>query len=513
MEPPPPSHTTTMDEQAQRLLEGILPPAECSDMVLTTRLRTLFESGRKDVMERILQECKFWYHDQMKETSQVYWSENHYIMNCSCELLLREHLGHEIPEALIHRIRIFLNVKMGFGMAEFLSPVYLPFTIASLLNLYDYTKFQILRDLCYAVLNEMGRAVLTASSTDGGIVSPSGRSYTRHRLKTVGLHLNIFIDFLRHDGTLAIGRSPEYPEMALRETLSRTTYRPSSSVFTYFTQDQSLYVEMALSPTYHELIGYLTEDEENVTIDIFASMLWSHGIYIPKQREHIECITTFMDTYGLWHHPHFKALDPVRKFFSCGRDSRACFVRTMHNLSRMYIVRNFVQAAYLTDAHIRIYREGKIIISSLVDYHQGQPAFQQWPFAINMNGIAIWSTFGSVGQGMIPCLGNKEAGKEMSTATITPYIYHNKHRLIVKYKSSNLALRMTQWRLRPSVRWPLEEMDEHGEFRNRKKEVWKWARKGSAIVAHHIYGNTVEFVARDLDIANISILEFLDLFA
>lgn len=68
----------------------------------------------------------------------MFWTENHFIMSQSSELLLRDFLGLPVPPAVLRRVETFVELKLSLGMAEFLSPVYYPFTIASLLNLYDY---------------------------------------------------------------------------------------------------------------------------------------------------------------------------------------------------------------------------------------------------------------------------------------------------------------------------------------------------------------------------------------
>ena len=137
---------------------------------------------------------------------QVFWTENHIIMSQSSELLLREMLQLPIPADLQQRIETYIELKTSLGMAEFLSPVYYPFTIASLLNLYDYTKQVELKAKCQKLLDRMstqvGRDVSLAKTTrhhhrhhthiqvlavclpDGSIVSPSGRSYARHREAT-----------------------------------------------------------------------------------------------------------------------------------------------------------------------------------------------------------------------------------------------------------------------------------------------------------------------------------------
>lgn len=478
-------------------------------MKLTSRIRKIIDQNRRTLAQRILVESSFWYHEGMRETSQVYWSENHYIMNTSCELLLREFLGMPIPDALLIRIRTFLKIKIRFGFAEFLSPVYLPFSIASLLNLYDYSKYCDIRESCEMLLNRLAICVLSITSLDGGIISPSGRSYARHRIKTTGLHLNQFTDFLRRGQPAPY--DPTLPEMALRETLATTYYRPSSSAYTYFT-DEPLDIRMSLTPTYDELLGCLEQEGDAVSTDIFASMLWSHGIYIPKDMTSMTRIVDFMDTFGLWYHPHFQALRKVRSLFACDRRG-TCFTRTAWCLSHSYIVQSFVHGAYLTNVIMYVHREGNLVMSSLEGYNEGLPCFQQWPFAINANGVPIYSTYGTTTQSVISCLGNQEANKEMSTARVMPRIRHVRNRVKITYKASNAILQLANANIQASVYMPLEELDEHGTHTDNHKHVWVYGRKGSVVVAYFIRGrSSVYFVVRDLQTFHLtmSLSQFLE---
>lgn len=70
----------------------------------------------------------------------MFWTENHIIMSQSSELLLRDFLGLPVPDDLLRRLETYIDLKLTLGMAEFLSPVYYPFTIAGLLNLHDYAS-------------------------------------------------------------------------------------------------------------------------------------------------------------------------------------------------------------------------------------------------------------------------------------------------------------------------------------------------------------------------------------
>lgn len=147
----------------------------------------------RDLAQVVMANYHFWYHDQMDVTSQVrrcddvwwlrpllqpppracltlspcnrrrqvFWTENHIIMSQSSEFLLRGFLGMPVPPDLLRRLETYLDLKLSLGMAEFLSPVYYPFTIVSLLNLYDYAlpAYEPLKQRCVQLLDRMSHQV------------------------------------------------------------------------------------------------------------------------------------------------------------------------------------------------------------------------------------------------------------------------------------------------------------------------------------------------------------------
>lgn len=56
--------------------------------------------------------------------------------------------------------------------------------------------------------------------------------------------------------------------------------------------------------------------------------------------------------------------------------------------------------ALLTGARLVVHKEGTVLLSSLSHgFNAGLPAFQQWPWAVNMSDIPIWCSFGPVDSG------------------------------------------------------------------------------------------------------------------
>lgn len=483
------------------ILQDILPMMETSDMKLVTRIRDIVSYNMVDVANRLMQEYSFWY-DPVTTPSKslVFWSENHYIMNCSSELILRQMLDLPIPGALSHRIHTFLDVKKFFGTSEWLSPVYIPFTVASLINLYDFSNDVSIQQDCQILLDRIAFEVLTTSNaSDASIVSPSGRAYSRHRVKTKGLHLNLFIEFLLSGQN--IPNSPNDAEMALRSALSTTSYRPKPEVYTYATaKNTSVNAFVRLSSSIEDIASFM--EKEDTPLDEFVSILWNYGVYMPQNVKHIQKVVQFMDMYNLWKHPHFKALNGVRKYLGC---NVKCFSKFMKVVTSCNVIHDMMKGAVLADSVMFVHKEGDVVMSSLVGYNEGLPAFQQWPFAINLSGVPVWCAFGSVGTGGMACLGNKDAGKELSTARLFPFIEQSGNRLIATYSGSSLRMKCSSLGLVPKMHWPTESFDQHGQT-----EKWTWAIKGNAVVAYNIQKNKVEIIVRDIRVANATLTQFLD---
>lgn len=480
------------------ILQDILPMKETSDMTLVTRLRHILSENRKDIATQLLEQYHFWYDPEItSKEGLVYWSENHYIMNCSSEILLLEMMDLPISQELSHRLHLFLDVKKLFGTSEWLSPVYLPFTIASLLNLYDFTKDDMIKSSCQILLDRISCEIMTVTSpSDGSIVSPSGRAYARHRVKTRGLHLNLFIDFLLSGKNIEIPINA--PEMALRTALSTTTYRPSINVFTYERSDTTpLNTYMRLSSSFDDIVQFM--EKQNAPIDTLISILWNYGAYIPQSYTLVKKVVIFMDRYNLWDHPHFKVLKPFRKGLGC------CFQKTIHSLTCCGIGKDFLRGALLTNALICVHKEGDVVMSSLVGYNTGLPSFQQWPFAINLSGVPIWCAYGSIGSAGMSCLGNPEAGKELSTARLFPNIQQTSNQLVATYTSSSFWLKSTTLFLRPKMHWPVEMFDNHGTHHQ-----WTWCTKDSCVLAYKITRSKVEIRVRDLNFMKIKLEDFLN---
>jgi hypothetical protein len=114
---------------------------------------------------------------------------------------------------------------------------------------------------------------------------PSARAYNRHRNTTQNEHIGLFIQFL-HEKKINLNSS----DTALREILQTTTYS--------FDNDNITTNHMTpLSVDF--IISFLFFFKKTLSNDIFASILWMHGCYLPKQKEAFNKIISFMKEYKI----------------------------------------------------------------------------------------------------------------------------------------------------------------------------------------------------------------------
>lgn len=462
----------------ETLLNSILPYGETTDMVLVTRLHKIIQN--KEIARKLLTEYNFWYNNN---SDQVFWSENHFIMNVSSEYILKQQLNELISTNLEDRLNAFLDVKINIGFAEFLSPVYLPFTITSLLNLYDYSNNEIIQDKCQILLDTLAYQILSVSLTNGTLISPSGRSYIRHR-KSTWNHLNYFIDFLiKGTNTIYSGS-----EMALKEILSVTQYRPSNFVYINFSTEHII-TTINISKSFDELVSFI----KDYPLDTFVSTLWSYGCYFPSNKKVLRKVILFMDTYNLWNHPHFKALKKIRKIFC----SVSCCSNVLLPLSKLLI--NVSNGAQLLNVSVYVCKEKNYCLSSTINYNEGLSTFQQSVLTLNLDGIPIWFSYGKISNGGLSGLGNQEASGEMSTQRITPFIKQEKNKIIAIYKSKSTILNLYNRNCKPEIYWNKNNFDETGVI-----DDYSFGIKNGTVVFYKINKNEITLIVDSLDNKSIT---------
>jgi hypothetical protein len=390
-----------------------------------------------------------------------------------------------------------MKVEMGFS--EFLSPVYLPYTLAALVNLYDELitstpSSRHMTFLCKTALDKAAKVFLhvTLQKDDGSVtmVTVAGREYARHRKTSDNKHIGYFLSFLVHGGLDVHDIKNEPSPDALYQALISTQYRYVLDVDDRIALSRRSFPrvdDMVLTPSLNDLILYL--DSRSLPNDIYVSLLWSYGVYAPPSTQLLGRVMMFMTEQQLWTHPHFRSVWYL-SFVP---------VIVMYVLLHLAVISSYSQASQLTAASLRVYREGDIVVSSLVEYNVGLPSVQQWPWAINIDGVPVWCRYGDEGAVLgVTSVGNEEASSETSSARVLPSIIHDGPLLLARYRFKDVIMSLMNWTVQPIMYWPTrttghapaQSFDDDGTFMI-ENDTWMWGRKGRNYIMYCIRGKTV----------------------
>lgn len=135
------------------------------DWPIASLVRTLYLLGDKQSLivrkiEATLASKKYWVDQKTPlvpelvlendnsffDNQNLYFTENHFILNMSSDYLVRQHFGLAIPEDLKKRIEHYLYLRTVYGYTEFFSPIYFGITLGGLLNLYDFVEDPAIRE-------------------------------------------------------------------------------------------------------------------------------------------------------------------------------------------------------------------------------------------------------------------------------------------------------------------------------------------------------------------------------
>lgn len=254
-------------------------------------------------------------------------------------------------------------------------------------------------------------------------------------------------------------------------------------------------IDRQLTPSHDQLVKMLDRmvgrDETNS--DVYVSILWSYGMYVPPSRSLRKKVVAFMDKTGLWRHPHFRTLAGVRRWL-CGCPSLWIGMTADTCLASPY-----VHGMWLTGAEASVFREGSVLLSTLLGYNEGLPCFQQWPWVANVDGVVVWCGFGESAKSSV--LGNSDS--DSFSARILPYIRSCGNRLMADYRARYRWMNWMNRKTRPQMRWPVEQFDETQDY-----DGWTIGRKNHAVVAYRVRGVRVEVVVRDLRVSGQSMEGF-----
>ena len=148
-----------------------------ADFDIVKLIRVLeFSHGEYDsLILPVLRPLPFWL--EKNEDNREYWSENHMIMWMSSDWLMHEKYGKVIDSTLDKRLRHYLRLKIQYGFYEFFSSTYMPFCLAGLLNLADFSQDAEIKDLATQAAQLLLKDLMKLTNDKGVFFPTAGRNY------------------------------------------------------------------------------------------------------------------------------------------------------------------------------------------------------------------------------------------------------------------------------------------------------------------------------------------------
>jgi hypothetical protein len=163
----------------------------------------------QDRVVRILSDFSFWPRrpslnttgtaensDPDPVTKTCFWSENHIFMYLSsAHLFAQKYPEHCVSSAVNYQnqlLSVYLSAHNTFnGVYEVNSCVYLPYTMSSLLNLYDFSENTQIKNGALKLLKLIIRNLLLVCNRNGiGNLTASARQYPRNRVRNFEHNIN-----------------------------------------------------------------------------------------------------------------------------------------------------------------------------------------------------------------------------------------------------------------------------------------------------------------------------------
>ncbi len=417
---------------------SVFPIDETTDFRLVPNVRNAFLSGNTSEFERYASEILFFpkeyqrsFKDIPEEQHMVYWTENHLAGILSSEYLIAQKLGIPLNH---NRLEIFLKSRVKYGSSEYLSVAYQAYTLAGLLNVYDFADSLELRDLAKQVIDDIIMSyTYVVHPFTGKFASAGGRLYSYMRTTTDNLKISPLLYLL-------VGKSIE--------RFNRTSYTLANALLTTtYTIPSKAYdiIEERRKPGIHEYKIRLTKNIPSISNDPIW-ILWTYGVYLSPFRIHQTIY--FIYKYGLYDHHHFsKALSGLKLHSGLARFFVYLFLTIFYGIITPFI--SFLgKSSWLTDAKLHtvtITKENKsvCVITSITSDASGYKAAQQFPAQILIDSETYYTTFGKIESGV---------KKELSSMSVLPYTN-------ITHKDSKVFLNVYFGSYNPFFRW-LSKNDE-----------------------------------------------------
>jgi len=372
---------------------------DTADFRATTLIRLAYLHGTDPLLpvdlqqrlERSLVGFKYWL-DEPGQDDLVYWSENHQIMFASCEYLA----GQRWPTATfpndgrtgdahrrdgLRRVQRWLEERLRWGVVEWCSPVYLPHTIAPLLNLVDFAQDFEVQTRAAMVLDQIVYD-LARRTHRGSFGVTAGRAYQEHKLSGRGQSVGDTIELLfgtrgqfqSRGGTagtpLATSRRYKVPSALLSLGVDDLSTGPARVV------DRARSgLSFAEGPAAGR--GFSTHDD--------VMFWWGCGAYAAQPT--VQQTKKMMDDWGLWSNAGLSVLAPLRS------------VPDFLLQTAVSTIGPVTDGPILAPANSYVFRTPDVMLSSVQSFRPGQTGFQQhaWQATLGMDALVFTTAPGNLG--------------------------------------------------------------------------------------------------------------------
>ena len=356
--------------ELQKKIDTVFANNGGSDFELSDLVRILYlgPGYYEEAIKNAAAGFRFWL--TKGDKNHVWWSENHAILFMSSHWLLSERYGWRGYdfEHLRTRLKQWLTLKTSYGYYEFYSKVYMPYSLAGVLNLADFAQDQEIAALAKQAAQRLLRDLLMMTNDQGTAYSVAGRDYWRVGLRAYGHNHNRLIYLLTGAGQES-DISPSQGGVMLA-----TSSLDVSGVYTYWGVPMNTRIDLG-----HPLSS-IDSINASLTSDDKIIFHWNAGAYFsPDQAASSKAL---VDKYDWWENGQFAE---YKGFKGVSPALVGSLAGTMAPL---------VRGSVLASAAVNIYKNGSTLLTSLEKWNQGRKGYQSIPWIATTGKNAVWTVSG-----------------------------------------------------------------------------------------------------------------------
>jgi hypothetical protein len=368
-----------------------------------------FKSGCIELIDNIcnsFSEFPFWppkkEHVDKDISRMCFWTENHIFMTLSSAYLYFQHearkkndLSFEFENCLDSQLLLkYLEIHChpSFGIAyEGGSHVYLPYSLCSLWNLYDFAENPIIKERAEIIIDRMVYLLMLGVDPQTGVgnLTAASRDYARMRLRNFGHNINSFISVMNS------GRNTDFCEgfFAMSDFFLTTKWIPKREAF------EAIHFNGFISqlPVSHDLQmieeifgkANILNEKNQTTVDEWTPLYWSAGL-IPHPA--MAAKTRFYQ----------RNTNLNQRKSSC-RPLSYLFFSDDNFASWMNSYSHFSKGNQYTGFKLNVYKQPEhgLVSTSFHCYNPHGCGYQQIPWMANISGAPLWSQSGLGSESML----------------------------------------------------------------------------------------------------------------